>query len=345
MSLIEQLLAIARNTFFESIRQPVMTVVLGVAALLIILSNPFSAYTMQDDQRMLIDIGLSTIFISTSILAAFIATNVLTREIENQTALTVISKPVTRPVFVLGKYLGVAAALAMAVLFLSFVFLLVELHGVLPTVRTPYHLPVIIFGVLAMALGIAAAIWCNILYGMSFASSSLCITTPLLGIAYVISLLFAKDFTLQSIATDFDLNMVICLFMLTLAILVLTAIAIAASTRLGQLMTLSVTIGFFLVGLLSDWLFARRINELQAYFSRIDPGDMHMLDADHLVFYINKIAYAIIPNFQVFWLSDALTQGKDIPLGYIAITVPYGLLMIVAALSIAIILFQRREVG
>jgi hypothetical protein len=106
MATLEQLLAIARNTFFESIRQPVLLVVLVVAGILVVLSNPFAAYTLEDDQRMYVDIGLSTIFIGGAVLAAFVATNVLTREIDNRTVLTVVSKPVARPVFVVGKFLA-----------------------------------------------------------------------------------------------------------------------------------------------------------------------------------------------------------------------------------------------
>ena len=77
---------------------------------------------------MLIDIGMATVFVAGGLLAAFVATGVLTREIENKTALTVISKPVGRPLFVLGKFLGVAGALILlSTLYMSFVFLLVEL--------------------------------------------------------------------------------------------------------------------------------------------------------------------------------------------------------------------------
>ena len=48
MATLEQLLAIARNTLFESIRQPVLLVVLLACGILVVLSNPFSAYTLTD---------------------------------------------------------------------------------------------------------------------------------------------------------------------------------------------------------------------------------------------------------------------------------------------------------
>ena len=75
--MLEQLLAIVRNTFFESIRQPIVLVVLVVATLLLILSNPLATFTMEDDQRMLIDIGLATVFLCGTLLAAFVATAIV----------------------------------------------------------------------------------------------------------------------------------------------------------------------------------------------------------------------------------------------------------------------------
>jgi len=58
-----------------------------------------------------------------------------------------------------------------------------------------------------------------------------------------------------------------------------------------------------------------------------------------------KIGSAVFPNFQVLWLTDALTQENVIPTSYIVRTTGYGLLYITAAVSFGIVLFQRREVS
>ncbi|MFZ9915742.1 MAG: hypothetical protein ACO3IB_10480, partial [Phycisphaerales bacterium] len=58
-----------------------------------------------------------------------------------------------------------------------------------------------------------------------------------------------------------------------------------------------------------------------------------------------SLCRAALPNFQLFWLSDALTQKKAIPAEYIGYAVPYALAMVTALLSLATMLFQRREVG
>ena len=98
-----QTFAIARNAFFESIRQPIVLVLLVSATVLLLLASPLSAFTMENDQRMLLDIGLATIFMIGMLLAIFVSSNVLGREIHNKTTLTVVSKTVSRPQFVIGN--------------------------------------------------------------------------------------------------------------------------------------------------------------------------------------------------------------------------------------------------
>lgn len=380
--MFQQTLAIIRNTFFESVRQPIMLVVLVAATIALILSNPLAAFTMDDDQRMLIDIGLATVFLCGALLAAFIATNVLGREIDNRTALTVISKPVSRPVFVIGKYLGVAGALALGTLYMSFVFLLVEQHTVLQTVRDPIHLPVVFFSFLAGVIGLGVGVWCNYFYNRVFSSTVICVTTPLAGLAYLFSMMFRPDFSMQPIAAGFKPQLWIALIALMIAILVLAAIAVAASTRLGQVMTLCVTVGVFMLGMLSDWLCGRQIEQMHTAWRQeasaqnltemiaapqtphiitnqgieittipreIEVSTVPLLDfatsSEKFEYAMYRVGYSVLPNFQVLWLSDALTQSHAIPLDYLANAALYGFLHITAALGIAVMLFQTREVG
>ena len=381
--MLEQLFAIIRNTFFESIRQPIMLVILVIATIALILCNPLAAFTMSDDQRMLIDMGLATVFLCGALLAAFLATSVLTREIDNYTALTVISKPVGRPLFVIGKFIGVAAAILVGTLYMSFCFMLVEMHMVLQTVRDPVHVPVIVFGVGALTIGIAAAGWANYFYNKVFGSTLICITTPLLGLAYLLALLFDPDFKMQQISADFKGQIWLGILSLQMAILVLCAVAVALSTRLSQVMTLVFTLGFFMAGMLSDWLFGRRMAGLESRWMErakeqglteqvsftpppIQRTDGYTTDqvsqvveqltlgtslsdmatmSETIQFGLFKVGYSVLPNFQLMLLTDALTQQHMIPAGYIVKTMVYGSLYIIVALALGIILFQRREVG
>ena len=55
--------------------------------------------------------------------------------------------------------------------------------------------------------------------------------------------------------------------------------------------------------------------------------------------------YAAVPNMQFFWTADALTQGHELTLGHLATVSGYAACMIVAAISLAVALFQSRDVG
>lgn len=379
--MFEQFFAIARNTLFESIRQPIVLVVLVIATVCLILSNPLATFTMEDDQRMLIDMGMATVFLCGALLAAFVATGALTREIENRTALTVISKPVGRPLFVIGKFAGVAGAMLISTAYMCFVFMLVEMHHVLETVRDPIHLPVIVFGVAAVVIGVGVAIWANYFYGKVFTSTAICVLTPLLGLAYVFSLMFDHDFRPQPPSIAFRPQIWLALAALTTAIVVMTAVAVAASARLGQVMTLVVTLGVFLTGLLSDWFIGKPIRGMQAQWLEravaqglsdqqevtreivLASGLVQRASAPEIVEVATVplrqmaegwesfqyaglwVLYSVLPNFQMLWLSDALTQGHRIPVGYVGTACLYGAGYVVVAVSLAIVLFQRREVG
>ena len=119
-----------------------------------------------------------------------------------------------------------------------------------------------------------------------------------------------------------------------------------------------VTCCFFLLGLLSDWLFARPAANMLAVVEEpdaaagvegsgtiIEQAPVLMEGASGFQFWLLQRAHDVVPNFQVFWLADAVNQEHDIPLAYILSTLSYGLLLIVAAVSLAVILFQKREVG
>src|SRR5512144_2346005 len=103
--------SICRNTFVQTIRQPIFTVLFFATVFILVLELALAGWTMgegpaeynETDQIMLYLTGISTLLTSGLLLAAFSASAALSREIEDRTALTVISKPVSRPVFILGK--------------------------------------------------------------------------------------------------------------------------------------------------------------------------------------------------------------------------------------------------
>jgi len=83
------------------------------------------------------------------------------------------------------------------------------------------------------------------------------VLAPALVVAYIIVLLVDKKWHWQAITVDFKPQTTFACIGLTMAILVLTAVATAVSTRLGQVMTIVVCAGVFVFGLLSNYLIGR----------------------------------------------------------------------------------------
>lgn len=319
------LLAIARNAFLEAIRQPIHAVLLCGALLALVLNVNIAAYTLEDDNKLLVDLGLSTLFLTGLLMAAFTATSTLSREIENKTVVTVVSKPVSRWTVIVGKFLGVAAALASAYALLAVAFLITVRHRVQTTVRVEdtYDGPVIAFGLLAFVITLVSAGLANYLYRRPFPSTFAVVGCGAAVAAWGLVSCISRDWTLQNPAVDFNPQLVIGLTMVFEAVLVLTAVAVAASTRLPRLATLVVCIGVFLLGLVGE------------YFLSVTATGTRLLAP----------LAAVVPNFQVFWPADALTQGHPIPLSYLASVTLYAACLATAALSLAVLLFQTRDVG
>lgn len=101
---------IARATTTEAVRQPVfiLMIVLGLVINLLNAYIPF--FTLGEDVKMLKDCGLATLLISGLILAVWTASTSIADEIEGKTAMTLLSKPINRRQFILGKYIGILQA-------------------------------------------------------------------------------------------------------------------------------------------------------------------------------------------------------------------------------------------
>lgn len=324
-----KLLAIARNTLIETVRQPVYSVLLWVMAAWLALSPSIAAFSLgssEGDTKIVQDIGLATLLLYGLLVSAFSATGVITREIESHTVLTVVSKPVSRPLFLLGKYLGVCGAVLIGYYFLTLVFLLAVRHGVLSTAADRADQPVLVFGLGALAVSLVAATFGNYVYGWHFPTTLTAWVVPLGTLAVGIVLCVSRQWQIQSPATDFgNLQLPYAVLMTFCGVLILTAFAVALATRFGQVTTLLLCAGVYLLGLLSDHLFGRPAAAGEAG--------------------VYSLLYAAVPNFQFFWAGDALTQDRTIPAVQVAHVAAYSALYSLGILGLGVTLFETREVG
>ncbi|MCP9439580.1 MAG: ABC transporter permease [Nitrospira sp.] len=106
-----KILSIAFNTFRENLRDKLLYNLLIFALLMIGSSIIISKLTLGDFDRLMIDIGLASVNLFGVLIAIFIGIGLVSKEIDKKTIYTIVSKPVARYQFLLGKYLGLLVTL------------------------------------------------------------------------------------------------------------------------------------------------------------------------------------------------------------------------------------------
>lgn len=116
-------LAIALNTFREALRERLLYNLLVFAAVLTAGSLTISQLTLGDPFRIVADVATSSTQVFGTLIAVFLGVALVAREVDRRTCYAVLARPVSRAGFVLGKYLGLLATLALNVLFMAAVSL------------------------------------------------------------------------------------------------------------------------------------------------------------------------------------------------------------------------------
>jgi len=108
------------------------------------------------------------------------------------------------------------------------------------------------------------------------------------------------------------------------ALFVVCSIAVAASTRLGMMSTFLTCLAFLGVGLSSDQVIRPYAQE----------GN-----------YWARTLYPLVPNFQFFWMIDALSDERVIPWTFVASSYGYAIVLSAGFVVLGMALFETREVG
>jgi ABC-type transport system involved in multi-copper enzyme maturation permease subunit len=314
---------IAVNAFMELIRQPIFLLLMTGSLLFeIFLAVPY--YFAFGDEPKLVNNSVLAVMLLSGLFGAILSASAsLAREIRSGTVLAVLSKPVGRAQFLLAKFAGLAAALT--------VLTYVNMIGVLIASRMAFDaygktdLPAI--GILAAGVACAYALagFSNFFLRRPFVSNAV---LGMVGLTTVAAFLIFQFTTQQeSLGTmaHVDWRLVPAGILILFALWIVAALAIACSTRLDTIPTLAICSGIFLLGLMSDYFFGRRAAAGDWWASTL---------------------YSIIPNWQLFWLADALDMGKStFHWGYVAKAFGYVVGYAGAALAVATALFEERELS
>jgi ABC-type transport system involved in multi-copper enzyme maturation permease subunit len=320
---MRQFLTIAVNAFMELIRQPIFLLLMTGSVLFeIFLAVPYY-FAFGDEPKLVENSVLAVMLLSGLFGAVLSASSSLAREIRSGTALAVLSKPVGRAQFLLAKFAGLAAAL----LLLTYV----NLIGVLLASRMAFDaygktdLPAIgIFGA-GIALAYALAGFSNFFLRRPFVSDAVFAMLIFTTLAVFLTFQFTQQ--IQSLGTQaaVNWNLLPAGILILFALWILAAVALACSTRFDTIPTLAICSAVFLVGLMSDYFFGRRAENGEWWASTL---------------------YSIIPNWQLFWLADAIETGKNtFQWAYVGKAFAYAICYAGAALAAGAALFEERELS
>jgi len=106
-----RLLSIAANTFRETVRNKILYVILAFALIVIGLTWFLADLSMGELSRIVADVGLASIHLFGVTIAVFLGITLVSQEMERKTIYIVLSKPVPRWEFVLGKAAGLCATI------------------------------------------------------------------------------------------------------------------------------------------------------------------------------------------------------------------------------------------
>jgi ABC-type Na+ efflux pump permease subunit len=281
-------MAVAQAAYRESIRQPLFWFLIILFGALMFLSVFLPYFTFGEDLKMVKSLQLDAILLSTLIITVFTASVTIAEEIEGRTAITLMSKPVSRQQFLLGKFTGIfSAALLMALVLSVFMGWTIYFKQEMDRQERPPEL--------ADVVAIENA--------LSFLPGVL-----MQAVRYVL-LVFSE---LQALAPGVLLN--------ACQVMIITALAVTLATRLPMVVNLVICLVVFFMGRLTHVLEAQSegnplVKFVAQVFSTLLPG---------LNYY--DISPAIVSDFEVPWVGYVVPAALHGVI-YTAIALLFGLIL------------------
>ena len=380
---MRQLFTIAWNAFTELMRQPVFLLLMTCSSVFAVFLASTPYFGFGEDPKLVKDSVLATLLLVGLFGAVIRASSSVAREIRTGTALAVLSKPVGRVVFLLGKFLGLALTLAVLTyvnLMSALVASKISFTAYGDADKTAFFL---FTGAVALAFLLGG--FSNYFLNRNFTSDAVSFVVILTTLAFFIIAQKERVDSMFEDHIDVDYRLIPAALLILCAFLLLAGIALICSTRLDVIPSLAVCSLLFLLGLMSDFLFGRWAEPawiafpsqqsvqsapftpeqkrlLSAVIEQVDIDDNKQMDASE----INTISqediqqmrqagmggqwwaqaiYAVVPNWQLFWLADALENEKAIPWSYVGRAFAYVFSYLGAIMSLAVMSFETRELS
>ncbi len=320
---MRQFITIALNAFMELVRQPVFLLVMTASVVFVIfLATPYY-FAFGDEPKLVKNSTLAVMLLAGLLGAVLSASASFARELRSGTALAVLSKPVGRAQFLLAKYAGLALALTLMMYVIGLGVLLAsrmafDAYGSTDTFAVGIFM-------LGLALAFALGGFSNFFLRRPFVSDAVFSVALMTTLAFVAINFFNKEAQPQAFAAGVDWQLAPAGLLVLFAVWILAGLALACSTRFDMIATLAICSALFLLGIMSDYLFGRPAAAGSWWGSAL---------------------YTLTPNWQLFWLADALDTGKStFNWGYVGKAFGYMTAYVGAALAVAVTLFEDRELS
>lgn len=311
--------ALTLQTAVEILRQPLPVLVTILATILAALFPLVLAFQFGEEGRLVRD-GILALHFSLGVyLAAVAASATLGRELESGSGALVLSKAVSHELFYLSKFFGVVLVLAVFTLCMGLAAVLSSRVG-LANYVVDSRAGGIIGGSILAACILAGVL--NFWKGRPFPSTAQILLVVALFVAAGLTALFPVSSSVSSL-TATALHLGPALVLVFLALVMMAAITLALAARLPAVPVVSLGALVFVLGLVNGPYFGRaaeRGNWVAAGFA------------------------ALLPDWQHFWLADALSGSGHIPLAYVGWAGAYAAAYTAGILLIGLALFRGREI-
>lgn len=305
----------------ELIRQPVFLLLMTVSSLFEVFLACINYFGFGDEPKLVKNSALAVMFLTGLFGAVLSASASVAREIRSGTALAVLAKPVGRAQFLLAKYVGLSCALAILTFVNCIAALLATRMAFDAYGDIDYPGLEVFCGSLLVAY--IAAGFSNYFLRRPFVSDAVWGVVIMAAVAFAILQFIPRE--AGRMGADYkglDWRVIPASVLILMALLILAALALACSTRVEVVPTLAICSALFLLGLVSDYFWGTRAKAGSWWAS---------------------VLYAVTPNWQLFWMADALEQNNKIPLSYLGEALGYAAAYISAILALALTLFEDRE--
>jgi len=304
--------AVLMSTFREAWRQPMFWLISVIASGLIAFSMVVPYFTFGEDYKMMKQLGFDIIMLSSLMFALLSASFSINDEIEGRTAITVISKPINRRQFLIGKYAGTLLAAWAMMLLLGWVFtwaLHIKPHfDMMDDVND------------TMPVEVISKLTDNLQPQKIFR------TTEAAAMASGAIRWFGETIAIQ-----------MGLLLAFGQVMVLLSICVALATRLQYVVNLTICAFIFLIGHLAPVLVMATQQLAQ------------QSDALKLVHFIAQLINTVFPGLEYFDMGPAVI--RDVPLawsdfaGYVLTVLGYAVIYTAIGMIIGLLLFEDRDLA